>query len=86
MSNATAQSSSSVRKFGLPVLAGIATLVSPPIGAVLWVFALKQIASRQTDPPKKKLALVGMIALAAFAVLYIAVAVFLVTTGYDLYP
>jgi hypothetical protein len=30
--------------------------------------------------------LVGMIAVAAFAALYIAVAVFLVTTGYDLYP
>jgi uncharacterized membrane protein len=86
MSNASALSSSSARKFGLPVLAGIATLVSPPIGAVLWVLALKQIANRQTDPSKKKLALVGMIAVAAFAVLYIAVAVFLVTTGYDLYP
>jgi uncharacterized membrane protein len=86
MSNASALSSSSARKFGLPVLAGIATLVSPPIGAVLWVFALKQIANRQTDPSKKKLALVGMIAVATFAVLYIAVAVFLVTTGYDLFP
>ena len=86
MSNASALSSTSARKFGLPVLAGIATLVSLPIGAVLWVFALKQIANRQADPSKKKLALVGMIAVAAFAVLYIAVAVFLVTTGYDLFP
>jgi hypothetical protein len=86
MSNASALSSSSARKFGLPVLAGIATLVSLPIGAVLWIFALKQIANRQADPSKKKLALVGMIAVAAVAVLYIAVAVFLVTTGYDLFP
>ena len=86
MSNASALSSTSARKFGLPVLAGIATLVSLPIGAVLWVFALKQIANRQADPSKKKLALVGIIAVAAFAVLYIAVAVFLVTTGYDLFP
>jgi uncharacterized membrane protein len=86
MSNASALSSSSARKFGLPVLAGIATLVSPPIGAVLWVFALKQIANRQTDPSKKKLALVGMIAVATVAFLYISVAVFLVATGYDLFP
>jgi uncharacterized membrane protein len=64
----------------------VVSFVSLPVGAVLGVFALKQMANRQADPAIKKLALVGMIALSAFALVYAAVAVFLISTGYDLFP
>ena len=86
MSNATAQSSSSVRKFGLPVLALLVSVISPVVAGVLGAFALKQIANRQTDPSKQKLALAGMFVLAGFAALYTAIAVAIVSTGFDLYP
>lgn len=86
MTNLTSQPSGSIRKYGLPVIALVVSVVSPIVGAVLGAFALKQIAKRQSDPSRKKLALAGMIALAGFAILYVAIAVVLVTTGYDPYP
>ena len=86
MTNLASQPSGSIRKYGLPVIALVVSVVSPIVGAVLGAFALKQIANRQSDPSKKKLALAGMIALAVFATLYTAIAVVLVTTGYDPYP
>jgi chromate transport protein ChrA len=86
MSNLQAQTYASLRKFGLPVLALAASVVSPVAGAVLGAFALKQISNRQSDPAKRKLAFGGMMALIGFAAFYTAVTVVILSTGYDLYP
>ena len=86
MSNVPSQATSSVRKLGLPVLAIAVAVVSPVLGSVLGAIALKQIANRQSDPSKKKLAFGGMIALIGFATFYTVVTVVLLSTGYDLYP
>lgn len=86
MSNLPSQTSASFRKFGLPVLALAVSVVSPVLGSVLGAFALKQIAKRQTDPAKKKLAFGGMMALIGFAAVYTVVTVVLLSTGYDPYP
>lgn len=86
MSNLPSQASLSARKFGLPVLAIAVAVVSPVLGSVLGAIALKQIANRQTDPAKKKLAFGGMMALIGFATFYTVVTVVLLSTGYDLYP
>ena len=86
MSNVPSQASGSVRKFGLPVLAIAVAVVSPVLGSVLGAIALKQIANRQSDPAKKKLAFGGMMALIGFSALYTAVTVVILSTGYDLYP
>ena len=86
MSNVPSQTSGSLRKFGLPVLAIAVAVVSPVLGSVLGAIALKQIANRQTDPAKKKLAFGGMMALIGFATFYTLVTVVLLTTKYDLYP
>ena len=86
MSNVPSQASGSLRKFGLPVLAIAVAVVSPVLGSVLGAIALKQIANRQSDPSKKKLAFGGMMALIGFATFYTVVTVVLLSTGYDLYP
>jgi uncharacterized membrane protein len=86
MTNFTSQSASSIRKLALPVLAIVASVVSPLAGAVLGAFALKQIANRQTEPKKKRFALAGIVLLAGFASVYTAVSFWLLSTGYDLYP
>lgn len=86
MTNLASKPTGSVRKFGLPVLSIAAAVVSPVLGSVLGAIALKQIANRQTDPAKKKLAFGGMMALIGFATFYTLVTVVLLTTKYDLYP
>lgn len=86
MTNLASKPTGSVRKFGLPMLAIAAAVVSPVLGSVLGAIALKQIANRQSDPARKKLAFGGMMALIGFAAFYTVVTVVLLSTGYDPYP
>lgn len=86
MSNLESQSSGLLRKFGFPLLALAVSVFSPLAGAIIGAIALKQFANRQSDPSKKKMALIGIVVLAGFAAVYTAVSVFLISTGYDPYP
>ena len=86
MANSTSQSASSIRKFGLPVLALAVSVFSPLAGAIIGAIALKQFANRQSDPSKKRMALIGIVVLAGFAAVYTAVSVLLISTGYDPFP
>ena len=86
MTNSTSQSASSIRKFGLPVLALAVSVFSPLAGAIIGAIALKQFANRQSDPSKKRMALIGIVVLAGFAAVYTAVSVLLISTGYDPFP
>lgn len=86
MTNSTSQSASSIRKFGLPVLALAVSVFSPLAGAIIGAIALKQFANRQSDPSKKRTALIGIVVLAGFAAVYTAVSVLLISTGYDPFP
>lgn len=86
MSNSESQSSGLLRKFGLPLLALTVSVFSPLAAAIIGAIALKQFANRQSDPSKKKMALIGIVVLAGFAAVYTAVSVLLISTGYDPYP
>lgn len=86
MSNVTSERNSISRRYALPVLAVILTIVSPPVGAILGVLALKQAADRHINSSNETLLRTGMILLAGFADVYIAVAVVLTSTGFDPYP
>ena len=86
MSNSTPLKDEVFPKFILPLLALVLAIASPVVGAIIGVFALKQIADRQTKVSSKRLARASMALLAAFAAVYIGVAVILTVTGYDLFP
>jgi ABC-type enterobactin transport system permease subunit len=86
MSNSESQSSGLLRKFGLPLLALAVSAFSPLAGAVIGAIALKQFANRQSDPSKKKMALIGIVVLAALAAIYTAVSFVLLSTGFDPSP
>lgn len=93
MSNPSPQNNQPSTDNTLPILALVLAFVFPLAGAIIGLIALKQIREGRLVDTNKGLAKAGMIVgwvftglLAVYVGLSIALGIFLVSTGIDLYP